>query len=594
MLRRSMLTLLMTAMSLASSAANENGAGEKGARLGDKIPNLTFKDTRYLPRSLDDFGKKKAFVLVFTTTGCPLVERYLPVLQRLESAYRGKDVQFVAINVGVDDSILTTATQAVEHEMEFPFVKDFVGKWAPALGVKRTPEVVVIDAERRLRYRGRIDDQYRLGGNRKEPTRRDLAEALDELLAGKGISVPETPVDGCLITPAPAVPAKKDVTFVDHIAPILDKHCVTCHQPGTAAPFSLLTYQQAKSRAATIAEVVEDQRMPPWHASPRYGRFVNRRGLSDAERELVGQWTRAGAPQGDAARTRVRPPERQDGWLIGEPDLVIRDATTYIVPKEGIVPYKYAMLSHVFEEETWLQAAQILPDNPRVVHHCNMAYMTATESFQMSNLITGFVPGAGPLHLKDDIAFRIPANSVLVLQIHLVTTGKEEKCRLAVGLKFARGTVKKQLRFHLLADRRFSIPPEAPAHAIAASRVLDADVIGVGLFAHMHLRGKDMTFKAHYPDAKSDTLLIIPNYHFDWQTPYLWEFGKQRFPKGTRLDCLAHYDNSSFNPYNPDPKATVRDGLQTHHEMMNGFFFYVRADENLNLRIDGKTGRPVR
>jgi hypothetical protein len=117
----------------------------------------------------------------------------------------------------------------------------------------------------------------------------------------------------------------------------------------------------------------------------------------------------------------------------------------------------------------------------------------------------------------------------------------------------------------LLADRRFSIPPEAPAHAIAASRVLDADVIGVGLFAHMHLRGKDMTFKAHYPDAKSDTLLIIPNYHFDWQTPY-----------------------------NPDPKATVRDGLQTHHEMMNGFFFYVRADENLNLRIDGKTGRPVR
>lgn len=204
------------------------------------------------------------------------------------------------------------------------------------------------------------------------------------------------------------------------------------------------------------------------------------------------------------------------------------------------------------------------------------------------------IPGGGPLLLKDDIALRIPANSVLVLQIHLVTTGKEEKCRLAVGLKFARGTVKQQLRFHLLADRGFAIPPAAPAHPVKASRVLDADVIGVGLFAHMHLRGKDMTFKAHYPDAKSETLLIVRNYHFDWQSPYVWEFGTRRFPKGTRLECLARYDNSAFNPFNPDPTVTVRDGLQSHHEMMNGFFFYVRAEENLNLRIDAKTGHPIR
>ncbi|MCI0685586.1 MAG: redoxin family protein [Gemmataceae bacterium] len=582
---------MLTAIGVGAVHADD---AAKPLRIGDIAPTLTFKDIRYLPRSLDDFGKKKAYVLVFTTTGCPLVERYLPVLQELETAYRPKDVQFVAINVGLGDSVVTMATQAVEHEMEFPFVKDFEGKWAPALGVQRTPEVVVLNAERRLRYRGRIDDQYRLSGIRAEPTRRDLAAALDEILAGKDVSVPETPVDGCLITRIQAANPKRDVTYAEHIAPILGKHCVVCHQPGTAAPFSLLNYQHAKSRAATIAEVVDDQRMPPWHASPRYGHFVNRRGLSDAERELVGQWARTGAARGDASKAPACPPERQDGWLIGQPELVIRDGTTYTIPKEGIVPYKYAILPHVFDEETWLQAAQILPDNPRVVHHCNMAYVSAAESFKMSNFVTGFVPGGGPLDLKDGIALRIPANSVLVLQIHLVTTGKEEKCRLAVGLKFARGTVKRQLRFHLLADRRFAIPPGAPAHPVQASRVLDADVIGVGLFAHMHLRGKDMTFKAHYPNATSETLLMIPNYQFDWQTPYVWEFGKQRFPKGTRLECLAHYDNSAFNPYNPDPKATVRDGLQTHHEMMNGFFFYVRADEDLNLRIDPKTGRVQR
>jgi hypothetical protein len=119
-------------------------------------------------------------------------------------------------------------------------------------------------------------------------------------------------------------------------------------------------------------------------------------------------------------------------------------------------------------------------------------------------------------------------------------------------------------------------------------------VIGVGMFSHMHLRGKDMTFAAHTPDGKKDTLLVIANYNFEWQIPYRWEPGKKRFAKGTRLECVAHYDNSPFNPYNPDPKATVRNGPQTHNEMMYGFFFYTHADEKLNLRVDPKTGVAVK
>jgi hypothetical protein len=107
----------------------------------------------------------------------------------------------------------------------------------------------------------------------------------------------------------------------------------------------------------------------------------------------------------------------------------------------------------------------------------------------------------------------------------------------------------------------------------------------------MHLRGRDMLFRAHKPDGTTETLLLVPNYSFDWQMPYVWEPGKMRFPKGTRLECVAHYDNSAFNPYNPDPATTVRDGPQTHHEMMNGFVFYTDAGEQLNLRIDPETGR---
>ena len=172
-----------------------------------------------------------------------------------------------------------------------------------------------------------------------------------------------------------------------------------------------------------------------------------------------------------------------------------------------------------------------------------------------------------------------------------VTTGKPEKCRLSVGLKYASGKVDKHLHFLYVVDTRFAIPPGAPAHPVKSSRTLPCEAEGVGLFSHMHTRGRDMTFTAHYPDGKSETLLLIPNFNFDWQMPYIYAPGKRIFPKGTRIECVAHYDNSGFNPFNPDPKATVREGQQTFHEMMNGFFFYVDRGEKLGLDIDGKTGR---
>lgn len=109
----------------------------------------------------------------------------------------------------------------------------------------------------------------------------------------------------------------------------------------------------------------------------------------------------------------------------------------------------------------------------------------------------------------------------------------------------------------------------------------------------MHLRGKDSTFFARYPDGTEETLLALPNYSFDWQLSYLWEPGKQRFPKGTVIECRSHFDNSPFNPYNPDPQATVKEGPQTHDEMMQGFFFYTDDAEELDLNIDPATGREI-
>ncbi len=512
----------------------------------------------------------------------------MPVLKRLEADYREKGVQFLAVNVGPQDGVVETAAQAVEYDAEFPFVKDFGGKWATALGVTHTPQVVVLDGERRLRYRGRIDDQYRPGVTRPSASRNDLKEALDELLAGKAVSVPQTTAEGCPITRPEAPRFDKPVTFAEHVAPILRTHCADCHRPGTAAPFSLLTYEQVRDRSRAVASAIRDGRMPPWFADPRHGEFVNRRGLTSAERKLVLHWVENGTPAGDLSRLPA-PPKPAPDWQIGEPDLVLR-TRTFDLPAEGDVAYQYAILPHLFTEETWVQGVQILPDNRRLVHHANLAHVSLEQGFKMENFITGVVPGGEAMKLDDGVAYRIPKGSVLALQIHFVTTGKPEKCQVSIGLRYARGTVKRQLRHVLLVDTRYTIPPGAAAYPVRSSKMLDRDAEGVGLFSHMHLRGKAMSFLAHLPDGKTETLLVIPNYSFSWQVPYRWEPGKKRLPKGTRLECVALYDNSPFNPHNPDPKAVVRDGPQTYHEMMNGFFFYLDANEDLKLKMDGNTG----
>ena len=577
----------LLALALAFLFAHTTRADD-APKVGDRVGKLRFTDTRSLPRTADDFGAKKALVFVFTNTTCPVVQRYLPTLQALESEYRDKGVQFVAVNAAGEDTLVAMATQAVKFGVEFPFVKDFDGSVVRALGATRTPEAVVLDGDKVIRYRGRIDDQFRVRGNRDKPTTSELKDAIDAVLAGKKVAAPESEVDGCLITlPKPA--KAKEVTFAEHVAPVLKKHCWECHKAGGSAPFALTAYKQVSSRAAALAEVIQDQRMPPWFATHDFGPFVNRRGLTDDERAIITDWARTDAKPGDLTKVPAPPEEVKEKWLIGKPDLVL-ESSAFELPAKGDIPYKYAILLHNFAEDTWVQGVQITSDNPRVLHHANLAFGSLTGGFKEENFVTGYVPGGEPMNLDDGVAFRIPKGSFLALQIHFVTTGKPEQCRISVGLRYPREVVQTRLRNLQLTDSKFAIPPGAPAHKVTSSRVLDADVVGVGLFSHMHLRGKDMTFTAHTPDGKKDELLVIANYNFAWQLPYRWEPGKKTLPKGTRLECAGRYDNSAFNPYNPNPLATVRNGPQTHHEMMFGFFFYTHANEKLNLRTDPKTG----
>jgi mono/diheme cytochrome c family protein len=592
MFRFAWLGSVVCALVAGSTSVAAESTKAKTIQIGDQVQDFSFKDIRYLPRKLSEFGEKKAFVIVFTNLDCPLVKRYLPRLKDLELAYRDRGVQFVAINASPNDPIVEIAYQAIRAECEFPFCKDFTGEVVRALGAERTPECFVLDGNRVLRYRGRIDSQYRLGGVRPDTGRDDLKEAIEDVLADREVRVAETPVDGCKITLPGDPKVTRELNYAEHVAAIIKQHCQECHRPNTTAPFALLTYDDVQANGETIAEVVLEQRMPPCFASSEQTDIVNRRALTAEERNTIVAWVKSGMAPGDLSKAPAPLEPPQTEWQIGEPDLVIKCPKPIKIPAQGDVAYKYLFFPHEFTEDTWVQKIEILPGNRDVVHHANLAALTGTKISDAA-FITGYVPGGDAMMLDPHHGFKIPKGARLVLQAHYITIGEPTTDETRLGFVFAKDRIQKEIKHFRVTTGTFAIPPHAPHHSVEAVRTLEGDATGIGMFSHMHLRGKDMIFEAIYPDNKVETLLAIPNYNFDWQMNYRWEPGTKKFPKGTKIRCVAHYDNSSFNPYNPDPSKEVREGDQTYEEMMFGFFFYTLDDENLDLEIDPATGHVI-
>ena len=569
------------------------GYQAQAARIGSEVGNLTFKDTRCLTRSLSDLGEAKGYALVFLNASCPIAQRYLPRLQELHAKYAPQGLQLVAIYNSQDETPMEIAAHGLAAGLTFPLVWDEEHKCTQALGVERIPQAVLLDAGKRVVYSGRIDDQYRTGGVQPQVGRHDLADAIDEMLAGKPVSVAETTIDGCKVTPWQAPKFDYQVTFHEHIEAILQRNCQNCHHEGTATPFALVTYDEAKAQGEMLAEVVRDGRMPPWYALSKYGHFTNDPTLTREERKLVEAWVRGGLGRGDATKAPKPLEFSKAEWRIGEPDLVLTTRKPIKIQASGFIPYNYVFLQPPFAEDTYVEAIEIRPHNRAVVHHCNAFYFDpVTRTAGANTFITGYVPGGVPFTMRPGIAQRIPKNATIGLQIHHVTTGKEEESTISIGFRYAKGTVNKTTHFVLLDPRDIAIPPGDPFYEMKAQKKVEEDATLLGLFTHMHLRGRDMTFFANYPDGKREILLQIPNYNFEWQIGYVCPEppDEVRIPAGTELAAIAHFDNSKFNPYNPDPKYKVPRGDQSYDEMFNGFIFYVHDKDQLNLQIDPKTG----
>lgn len=539
------------------------------------IDDFQLSDFRGKEHRLADYDETKLVVVAFLGTECPLAKLYGPRLSQLADEYKTRGVQFLGINSNRQDSITELAAYARIHGIGYPLLKDPGNRVADRFGAERTPEVFVLDRERRIAYRGRIDDQFGVGYVRDEPREHFLREALEDLLAERSVRRPQTEVVGCHIGRVTEPAAESAVTWSNQIARIFQKHCVECHRQGDIAPFALTEYDGVAGWGPTIAEVIRDQRMPPWHANLAHGSFRNERLMPAGEKQLVYDWVEAGCPEGDPSEL-PEPRRFSTGWqLPREPDRIIamRDHR-FAVPAEGVVEYQYFVVDPQFEEDKWVAAAEIIPGNRAVVHHAIVFVRPPDEAgFRGVGWLAAYVPGQRVEQLEAGLARRVPAGSKLVFQMHYTPNGSEQQDLTRLGIVFADPEAVREEAVTLLAlNQSFEIPPHASDHRVDA--VLDrfpTDGRLLALVPHMHLRGKAFRVEAELPDGTTETLLDVPHYDFNWQTTYVLS-EPRAFPPKTQLRCIARFDNSAANLNNPDPSVPVRWGDQTWQEMALGYF----------------------
>ena len=591
-MRRVVCLLACLAVGLVAAASSFAASGPPGSAARTVKP-FALRDSADRSVALAGFKDKKAVVVVFLGTECPLNNAYLPTLAALHREYAPRGVQFLGINSNAHDTPTRIAAHVKANAIPFPVLADPASVVANDFGARRTPEAFVLSPGGKVLYRGRIDDQFGIGYRRTQATRRDLAIALDEVLAGKSVSVRATEAVGCLIARAIKPRATGKITYARDVSRIIQKRCQECHRPGQVGPMPLRTFEDAVAWSEMIREVVTEKRMPPWHADPRHGRFANDRSLTKQERDTLLGWIEEGCAKGDP---KDLPAEKDwpGGWTIGKPDLVFEMPQPFAVPAESGergVKYRYFVVPTNFKEDRWIVSAEARPGAREVVHHILVYIVVPSRKIKGKprdlragppqdgigkGLLVAFAPGDLPLKLPAGYAKKLPRGANLVFQMHYTPDGVERTDRSSVGVVFAKQPPKHEVRTRAVTQQIFLIPPGAKNHEVRSSSRFDSDVEVLSLFPHMHLRGKDFKYVAVAPDRKKEVLLSVPRYDFNWQTSYSLD-RPLRLRAGTRFECTAHFDNSVDNPNNPNPKRWVHWGEQTWEEMMIGFVDYAVA-----------------
>jgi len=532
------------------------------------------------PALLSSLAGPRGTVICVLSPTCPVAARQMAELARLSTAYSADGFGFAFLEA--EDPLTSGQLQA--FGLTGPGLRDPGQALRAALRVSTTTEVFVLDAARTLVYRGAVDDRYGVGWSRDEARVRYLADALDAIKADQPVGLAATTAPGCALDPVTSGDAAAaPPTFHNRISRVLQTHCQQCHHQGGLGPFPLETYAEVTRKAGMIRRMVSDDLMPPWFAAPLPAGhptpWANDRALPSEDKAVLLAWLEGGRPEGDPAEA-PRPRSWPAEWTIGTPDAVFQIPQPIAVKAEGTMGYQNVLVETKLSEDRWVQAWEVLPTARPVVHHVLIwardpaAAATAKSSDEdESGFFAAYVPGNNASVYAPGLAKKLPAGTILRFQIHYTPNGTAMEDQVRVGFKFAAEPPQHVVEVATIAQPRLRIPPGAAAHPESASVRVPAEVRVLGLFPHMHLRGKAFRYEVVAPDGVARTLLNVPRYDFNWQLGY--QFNEPlTVPAGHWLRAIGWFDNSADNPHNPDPSRTVAWGPQTYDEMMIGYVEY--------------------
>lgn len=390
-----------------------------------------------------------------------------------------------------------------------------------------------------------------------------------------------------LCCPISSFSAPANITFTRHIAPIFFAHCSVCHRPGQAAPFPLLTYEDAKKHAREIAEVTGSRYMPPWLPAPGPEKFANERGLSAAQIALIDQWVREGAREGDPVAL-PKPPPWPEGWQLGKPDLVVEMPESYTLRADGPDLYRNFVIPVPVETTRYVKAFEFQPGNPKIVHHAviqidrtpaarsldardaepGFSGFMSSPSVQLADgQFLGWTPGKAPSPPRDGMAWRLGPGTDLVLQLHLRPSGKPEPIKSSIALYFAEKPPSVTPYPLVLRNKAIDIPAGQSSYPISQVYRVPVDLDVLSIYPHAHYLAREMKVAVTLPTGEKRDLIRILRWNFNWQEEY--RFLTPIFlPAGTEVRFDYTYDNSAENPRNPSaPPKRVRYGRNSTDEM---------------------------
>lgn len=555
--------------------------------------NFRLQDHRGASHELYRMKDATAIVLVSMQVGCPHIRAIAPDLLALQSGYGDRGVKAFLLDSNPKDTRDAIGREMNSLGLTLPVLLDDAQLVAKTYGIQRTAECVLIDPSTwTVTYHGAASGMVGTAD-----TRRDyLKAALDAVLTGDSIETPRTESGGCLIKP---LPNPRRISYRKDIAPLLQEKCAGCHVEGNIAPFAMDSYEQVAKRSRMIREVLMTKRMPPWHADPHYGQFANDSSLDREDLRTLVAWLDADAPRGDGDDPLLKNAEAVPAseWPLGKPDLIFEMPHEVHIPAQGVLDYEYARVRYTGSEDMWVQAADILPGNRSVVHHAlvfieyprHLKHLQPDNEGGLNGFFAAYVPGMHVGFYPKGTGKYVPAGSEFIFQMHYTTTGRAQTDRSSLGLYLCKTKPAREYHHRSATNVDFAIAPRDPHSTTEASYEFERDAVLYELGPHMHLRGKEFRYELRYPDGKTDVLLSVPNYDFNWQTMYRLE-KPVNVPAGSEIYCTGAFDNSANNPNNPDPNRTVYFGDQTFDEMFIGYIGYALKDKGLAQEHETASG----